>query len=456
MCLYQVWQILLYSQSSSKNPAQDAIGLDSPIVNALAGSSYLNGHLEYYNQKNRNYTSLAFASVEVYNGSVGGDFLGRCDTDMNGNFTVGPIDSSPSGISVTCCVLTMTDAVTLYDGTSSSSSPSAYNFSISGILIPAGQNKSMSNQYYDFYNGFTVFSYDTGLNKGWYYILNTTGNDTTGAVAYYPNDSDPNAPCYYNATHKIVFHTNDYLYTDTILHEYAHYVMHCLYGGYYWPENVTGPYYVTKATNATQAWVEGWAWYFPMAVDNNGTYDGSDYNLWDFEDQTWNTTGWDDGDTVVGRVAGALFDIYDEHNDTGLWSYENMTDGFGRTWNTISTACWGHCDQFRMFWIIWNGTYYVLDPNTHQKNSSSPYNGQDWKNTLMTMFQSSVDCRAPGDVIVDGKVNVKDLSYVLAHNWEQEGVSPNWNYLADLVHDGKIDVKDVALVTANLWNKYDC
>jgi len=116
MCLYQGWQILLCSQPSSKNPAQNAIGHDSPIVNAQAGSSYLNGHLEYYNQQNKNYTSLAFASVEVYNGSVGGEFLGRNYTDMNGNFTFGPIDSSPSGINVSCYVCTMTDAVTLYNG----------------------------------------------------------------------------------------------------------------------------------------------------------------------------------------------------------------------------------------------------------------------------------------------------------------------------------------------------
>jgi hypothetical protein len=110
-----------------------------------------------------------------------------------------------------------------------------------------------------------------------------------------------------------------------------------------------------------------------------------------------------------------------------------------------------------MFWVIWNGTYYILDPDTHQKSSSSPYNGQDWKNTLMTMFQSSIDYRAPGDVIVDGKVDAKDVCYVaVVHFGEQEGIDPNWNYLADLVHDGKINAKDVTLVTSNYGKKYDC
>lgn len=390
----------------------------------------------------------------MYNGSVGGELLGRCDTDMNGNFTVGPIDSSPSGISVTCCVLTMTDAVTLYEGASSSS---VYNYSTPNIVIPAGQNKSMSYQYDDPDKGFTVFSYDTGLNRGWYYILNTTGNNTTGAKAHYPCSGI--VPYYLNTTREIYLPAGTYLYTDTILHEYAHYVMHRLYlhgSDWWWPPNATGDYDVTKVTNATQAWVEGWAYYFPMAVDNNGTYDGSNYNLWDFEDQTWNSTGWDDNDTVVGRVAGAFLDIYDEHNDTGLWSYEIMTDGFGRIWNTVSEACYCYGDQFHFFWVIWNGTYYILDPNTHQKSSSSPYNGQDWKNTLMAMFQNSIDYRAPGDVIVDGKVNAKDVDYEIIHNGEQEGVDPNWNYLADVVHDGKINVKDVSLVCKHFGEKYDC
>lgn len=450
MCLYQGWQILLYSPPSSKNPAQDIIRHDSPTVNAQAGSSYLNGHLEYYNQQNRNYTSLAFASVEVHNESGGGEFLGRCYTDMNGNFTFGPIDSSPNGINVSCNVYTMTDAVTLYNG---DPSPSVYSYTIPDILIPAGQNKSMSDQYYDVSGGFTVFSYDTGLNRGWYYIFNTTGRDITGAKAYYPVD-DPNAPCYYNATRKIVFPIGTYHYTDTILHEYAHYVMHCLYGLNYWPSGYID-YDVDKASNNITAWIEGWAFYFPLAVDNNGTYYGSGGNLWDFENKNWNTSGWDDGDDVVGRVAGVFWDIYDSHNDTGQWSYENLTDGFCRTWNTMCVACSADSSAFRMFWTIWNGTYYVHNSTTHQKDPTSPYGQLDWNHTLLAMFQNSIDYRGAGDVNVDGTCDIKDQALVNRHYGQYEG-QLGWDYLYDLNHDGTIDIKDLAITGRNYGKSYDC
>jgi len=420
-------------------------------MKATTSGSYLIGNFSYRNACLNSIRKLAFAEVLIFDAANSNNPIDATQTDINGTF--GPIDIPSDVTSIFCRVSTVNDLrVTVFRGNSGIE----YLQDMSHKDIVSGENRFDYTFFEEEHNWFTVFSYDTGLNRGWYYILNTTGNNTTGAKAHYPCSGI--VPYYLNTTREIYLPEGTYLYTDSILHEYAHYVMHYLYGLNYWPPNATGPYYVEKATNATQAWVEGWAYYFPMAVDNNGTYDGSNLNLWDFEDQTWNSTGWDDNDTVICRVAGAFLDIYDDYNDTELWSYENMTgDGFGRIWNTVSEACYCYCDQFRMFWVIWNGTYYILDPDTHQKSSSSPYNGQDWKNTLMTMFQSSIDYRAPGDVIVDGKVDAKDVCYVaVVHFGEQEGIDPNWNYLADLVHDGKINAKDVTLVTSNYGKKYDC
>ena len=45
--------------------------------------------------------------------------------------------------------------------------------------------------------------------------------------------------------------------------------------------------------------------------------------LLNLETPTWGSSGWDEGDDVEGRVAGALWDIYDDVND----GTDNYCDG---------------------------------------------------------------------------------------------------------------------------------
>jgi len=312
----------------------------------------------------------------------------------------------------------------------------------------------MSDQYYDYSGGFTVFSYDTGLNKGWYYILNTTGNDTRGAKAYYPSGT---VPYYDNTTYEIHLPGVTYHYTDTILHEYAHYVMHCLYGFNYWPSGYI-EYYVDKASNNITAWIEGWAFYFPLAVDNNGTYYGSGDNLWDFENKNWNTSGWDDGDNVIGRVTGAFWDIYDSNSDCAPWYYDDFTDGFNRIWNTVSIMCSYDLAAFKWFWVVWNGTYYIHSPYGG-KAPNSTYNQQDWTGALMAIFQNSIDYRGAGDANCDGKARVDDVLFVANHFGLNEG-DPGWDKRADVYPvgggDNKVRIDDVTCAQHNFGNNYDC
>jgi hypothetical protein len=251
-------------------------------------------------------------------------------------------------------------------------------------------------------------------------------------------------------TQEIELPGGTYLYTDTILHEYAHYVMHCSFS-WHWPPNATGDYpSVYEVVNQTMAWTEGWAYYFPLAVKNSGHLDGWGAT-YDFENQSWATPGWNDSDAVIGRVAGALFDLYDLRNDAPRWNYERqISGGFNRTWQIMKTD---EPQDFLGFWVRWNGTYY-----SHPKNDSDPYNQTDWTATLLSIFQNSIDYRGQGDAEVDGVVDGSDCSTVAWRfgSWEGQQPPSRWDYLSDLNHDCVIDGADLAIAAQHFGESCDC
>jgi len=415
------------------------------LLNTASTPSYLIGHFEYYNRKSEEFLPLAFVAVSLY--IYGGDKLGTTYTDINGNFTFGPIDVSQDGMNIICYVYTQNDNVIVLKGTTSNTYS---DYTWPPIFIQPGENKTITATFYDPEGGFTVFSYHSGLIKGWHYIYETTSSDILNATARYPYPYG--IPHYDSETREIHLPTFTYNYTDTILHEYAHYVMHWAhyYSLHYWYWPGSSPDYSHNGTSdPTTAWVEGWAFFFPLAVKNNGTYIKRvwDYDeVIDFENQHWCSPGWDDGDKVVGRVTGALWDIYDSQND----SYDTFSDGFNRTWNVLLSQPYNGepCNNFFLFWKIWNVTYY-----THPKTNASQL--QDWNRTLVAIFQNSIDYRGPGDVNVDGLVDMEDLYYVAIRFGVSKGDSM-WDDRADLNHDDFIDIEDLYTISLNYGKSYDC
>lgn len=377
---------------------------------------------------------LAFAWVRVY--YANGTSLGAGYTDINGNRTIGPVDVPQQGIYLRCEASTNNTNVIVYKY----DTYDIWLFATSNFYVGPDQN-GFSCNFSDPEDALTVFSYHTGLNKGWCYIYNITGTGIQYAAAHYRSAYGPD---YDQATREMDFPGYVSDYTDTILHEYAHYVMHQLYN-WWWPPNATGDYNLTGIENPNMAWTEGWAYFFPLAVKNNGIYVGYGGTI-DFENKHWCSSGWDDGENVTGRVAGAFLDIFDSNDD----GYDVLRDGFNRVWNTTSYVCSIEYSGFRFFWLAWNSTYY-----NHPKNSSSPYNLEDWNHTLRAIFQNSIDYRGPGDVNVDGIVDIEDIYYAAIRFGVEKG-QPTWDYLADLNHDDIIDIADVYIASLNQGKTYDC
>lgn len=414
----------------------------------IASATILTGHFEYQNRQRGQYLPLAFALIEIRNATDTNICLGRGYTDKNGNLSFGPVDIPSEGTHIICQASATNPNVTVlyywYEF--------EWSYTSLVIFIQSGQD-SFTYQFADPEGAFTVFSLDSGLCKGWNYIYNTTGRSITDAKAYYPSAG----PVYDNSTKRIHLPGNTYSYTDVILHEYAHYVMHCLFYNWYWPADYMQNHTTNIRTNNSTAWTEGWADFFPLVVKGNGLFNGSE-NQWDLENQSWDTLGWDDGDNVEGRVAGAMWDIYDSQNDSAPWYYDSFADGFNRIWNTAPIMCWCDLATFKWFWVVWNGTYYIHS-QYGGKAPNSPYSQQDWTGALMAIFQNSIDYRGAGDANGDGKTMVDDILYVALRFGSKEG-DPGWDKRADVYPvgggDNKVRIDDVSCAQNNFGNKYDC
>lgn len=397
---------------------------------------YLTGHFEYKNIQSGQWLPLAFTYVRIY--YFNRTFLAAGYTDIYGNFTFGPIDIPLNGMTIICSATTTNPHVTvLYHDTNNK-----WSYEVT-IFIQYGQNSFLC-PFTDPDNAFTVFSYHSGLNRGWYYIYNSTGRDILDAQAQYPSGL---GPCYWNRTKRMYLPGYTFGYTDTILHEYAHYVMHCLYN-WFWPVNDTYTYTPNNVSDPEVAWVEGWAYFFPLAVQNNTTYEAWQETPINFEILHWCSSGWDDGENVTGRVTGAFWDIFDSQND----GYDVLSDGFNRIWNTTSYICSIEYSGFRFFWLAWNITYYP-----HPKQTESEL--QDWKKTLLALFQNTIDYRGAGDVTVDGITDISDILEVALRFGKAKG-DAGWDKLCDVspppYGDDFIDISDIEYVALYYGATYDC
>jgi len=131
---------------------------------------------------------------------------------------------------------------------------------------------------------------------------------------------------------------------DTIIHEMAHNIQYNIYGGTMpSPSDCPSDHYINRESGVVCAWSEGWADFYPLVVNADPVFtwpSGASLNL---ETPTWGTLNWDNGDRVEGRVAGALWDIFDSVDD----GFDQISDGFMHIWRTIFDQ---NDNTFREYW----------------------------------------------------------------------------------------------------------
>ena len=385
---------------------------------------------------------LALATVAIYDlESWGLDLLTTNLTDVNGYFNSGPIlnddGAGEDGLDIVVIVYSASSVAEVID-------PDGYWYYNMTDLFPdrpdgplnVGENLNATGPTQVERGAWIIFSLRNGLTWGWYYLASTVNYNTPTVTCRWPYGDHP---CYWtNGTIDLV----DWAcwWPDIILHEYGHHVMNCAYG--YVPPSMK-IHYMEKKSNSTTAWAEGWANFFPLVVFDYPVFhygiNATHYIPINLEEPTWcwSDQGWDDGDEVEGRVAGALWDIFDSQNDNAPWYYDSFSDGFQRIWNIMDT---NSCDTFHEFWQAWNTSGYPKQP------------------ALLAIFQNTIDYRGPGDVNADGYVGTDDITQVaedFGHNVcppPGEPADPG----CDMNKDRYIGIDDIVFVAERFGNDYDC
>jgi hypothetical protein len=138
-------------------------------------------------------------------------------------------------------------------------------------------------------------------------------NPGQGTIVWYPTSTDG---AYYVLGNQIHLTGTNARSADTTVATYGYNVMYRVYGNW-WPPEVNCPYphYLTSREDCSCAWVQGWGEFLPLAVNRDWYYTLDSGVSYDLESPTWTDPNYDKGECVEGRVAGALYDIFDTHND---------------------------------------------------------------------------------------------------------------------------------------------
>jgi hypothetical protein len=120
---------------------------------------------------------------------------------------------------------------------------------------------------------------------------------------------------------------------DVVVHETGHMFMYNA-NQWWYPDSSCWYHSMFTSINTNCAWSEGWADFFPMAVNSDHCYNQSainpctgiaDQDYYDLEEHSkLDDPKFPFGDTVEGRVAAALYDLYDLNNE----GYDRQTNFF--------------------------------------------------------------------------------------------------------------------------------
>ncbi len=120
-----------------------------------------------------------------------------------------------------------------------------------------------------------------------------------------------------------------------VVHEISHALMDDVYEDAFPAAPNCNPHQIPASTSAGCAWTEGFAEWLPASIYNDPFFRWPNGASQSLEDPTWGTAGWANGDTVEGRVAGALIDISDAGNES-FWDHFSEP-AMGNIWTEFQT-----------------------------------------------------------------------------------------------------------------------
>ena len=327
----------------------------SPEAALVPNSLTVTGNWAYYDRDD-NYVGALEMLVELVRGDNGGH-LAYCFTDLSGNYACGPV-SNPGGVGVRTLLRSWTnynpngDILAVVNPDYGTTNAIGFTFPTqSGVVVfPDGTHDIGAWFVFNGSNYERAYWTQRDLNETWRFVYFTGGGGTSGpTTVQWKIDSTDGT--YYNPGGNVHLMGVDPLSPLGVVakHEYGHNVMYNIYGNYMPPNPNCNPHTIPAALSAGCGWTEGWAEFLTSAVNNSPTFYWPSGASLDLEYPTWGTFGWDNGDWPEGRVAGALWDIYDANNDGD----DTYSDGaFVNLWDVSYNANDNVMADFWYHWLV--------------------------------------------------------------------------------------------------------
>lgn len=176
------------------------------------------------------------------------------------------------------------------------------------------------------------------LADAWYYLKAQSGRDPGELTAFWsPTSQD--GPRYDAAARQLYFRNDSAGYSDIVVQQAAYALLHNLLGNLppEWASCLAGPGEEMKRTaTAGCAFIQGFASFLPAAVYQEPLFESPATGGVDLDLARAGSPGWQDGDLVAGRIAGAFWDLLETDNTQDGTDQYNAT--FKDVWEVIDTA----------------------------------------------------------------------------------------------------------------------
>lgn len=255
------------------------------------------------------------------------EILGEVITDEDGIFSAADIDNedldgSPprpaGGQDVFVQVRTQSPQVTLFNTASLKPFVWSSKTRVGGFFedVPDDRNITISFRVPASDPNVTGMDIYATMRAGWNFLSPKPELDEPIVAQWGASSLD--GP-YYIPGERIYYDASAAIYPHVVLHHLAHALAWGIQGDAGYPSSCfpapnDHSFDLKSRSTAECAWTEGWAVGFSAIVLGNPAYRTAE-GLIDIEVPDADTSGWDDGDTVAGRVAGAMWDLFDADDD---------------------------------------------------------------------------------------------------------------------------------------------
>lgn len=332
------------------------------------GQITVQGSFQYVDRDNAD-RPARFVRVLLYDDddSSGDDLLGQTTTDQNGVFQFAALpnqDNDEPGSTLDVYVIWVAEF-------NDSAAAQRRVTDLSGV-----SHRWQSETRRNVPNGVVAFNgYQPATNRpamwifqdlrrSWEYVRNNVNIDPGSMTARWADNVDCWPICasyfYGGVEGPYIFISSQHQNSaDVVVHEAAH---HYLYNRANWwvvDVNCFNHQIFGQVNSETCAWSEGWADFLPLLVNNDACFDwargpcgagGGAFENLEVRSRNDMPPAFPWGDRVEGRIAGALYDLFDNNNE----GFDSAAFGFGPI-AAIAFDAQAE-DRFFVFWQRWQAS----------------------------------------------------------------------------------------------------